>query len=160
MIAQVSLTQWNQDERFGAFGGPHAMLEGGYGQLLQMVASRLNIIRLGCPVAKVAYTGDEVTVTTVGGDEVKGSAAIVSVPVGVLQRGAITFEPPLPAWKSSAMSKIGMGKLNKVRPEEQHVLRHLPPAAGTLLLCRCFWSSSRRFGKRSFQKIHNSLAWF
>lgn len=91
------------------------MLKGGYGQLIQMVASRVKDVRLSSPVAKVTYSAEGVVVTTVAGDEVKGDAAIVGVPVGVLQRGNVIFDPPLPTWKSTAMSNIGMGKLNKVQ---------------------------------------------
>ena len=112
---QVSLTQWNQDERFGAFGGPHAMLEGGYGQLIQNIASQVKDVRLSCPVSKVSYSPDGVVVTTAAGEHLKANAVVVAVPIGVLQHGGVAFDPPLPAWKSKAMCNIGMGKLNKVR---------------------------------------------
>ena len=31
--AQVSLANWNQDEAWGGFGGPHCMVKGGYSSL-------------------------------------------------------------------------------------------------------------------------------
>lgn len=92
------------------------MLEGGYGQLIQQIASQVKGVRLRCPVSKVTYSPDGVIVTTAAGEEMKADAVIVGAPVGVLQRGGITFDPPLPGWKSTAMQNIGMGKLNKVRP--------------------------------------------
>lgn len=44
------------------------------------------------------------------------AAAIVTVPLGCLKAGSITFDPPLPDWKASAIAKLGFGNLNKVMP--------------------------------------------
>ncbi|MEM1140793.1 MAG: FAD-dependent oxidoreductase, partial [Pseudomonadota bacterium] len=41
-------------------------------------------------------------------------AALVTVPLGVLKRGAIQFEPDLPPRKRGAIQRIGMGTLDKV----------------------------------------------
>lgn len=43
-----------------------------------------------------------------------GEHVIVTVPLGCLQSGDMQFEPPLPHWKSFAISNIGFGLLNKV----------------------------------------------
>ena len=63
---QVSLAHWNQDEEYGGFGGPHCMVPGGYGALTDALAARLDV-RLLSPVARVAYSGAGVQVTTVSG---------------------------------------------------------------------------------------------
>ena len=39
---------------------------------------------------------------------------IVTVPLGVLKKGSITFSPPLPAAKQAAIAALGMGLLDKV----------------------------------------------
>jgi monoamine oxidase len=39
---------------------------------------------------------------------------IVTVPLGVLKRQLITFEPPLPDWKRQAIDALGFGLLNKI----------------------------------------------
>jgi monoamine oxidase len=116
---QVSLSEWNQDERFGAFGGPHAMVLGGYGQLADAMAAGVNDIRYNEPVTEISYTDDGVSVSTQSGMKLSADAVIVSVPIGVLQKGHISFSPPLPEWKTEAFTRIGMGKLNKVRFPEQ-----------------------------------------
>lgn len=38
---------------------------------------------------------------------------LVTVPLGVLQRGHISFSPPLPRWKTAAIDALGYGLLNK-----------------------------------------------
>lgn len=38
----------------------------------------------------------------------------MTVPLGVLQAGAITFDPPLPEEKAAAISALGMGLLDKL----------------------------------------------
>ena len=64
--AQVSLVHWNQDEEYGGFGGPHAMVPGGYGAILGALAERLDM-RLGTPVTAVAYDGAGVAITAASG---------------------------------------------------------------------------------------------
>ncbi len=45
----------------------------------------------------------------------KGAAVIVTVPLGCLKAGDVTFDPPLPPWKAEAVTKLGFGDLNKVK---------------------------------------------
>ncbi len=63
---QVSLAHWNQDDEYGGFGGPHAMVRGGYSALLEPLAARLDV-RVGAPVASIADTDEGVRVTTAAG---------------------------------------------------------------------------------------------
>lgn len=113
---QVDLVNWNQDERFGAYGGAHAMVLGGYSQLTDAMAALLEDLHYSAPVAEVACReGGAVSVSTRDGRRFDADAAIVAVPAGVLHAGSIRFSPELPGWKRQALSQIGMGKLNKVR---------------------------------------------
>ena len=66
---QVSLAHWNQDEEYGGFGGPHAMVPGGYGALTDALAARLDVC-LSTPVTAIAYDGDSVQVKTASGARV------------------------------------------------------------------------------------------
>lgn len=43
-----------------------------------------------------------------------GDAVLVTVPMGVLKKGTITFEPLLPARKRDVIERMGFGLLNKV----------------------------------------------
>lgn len=74
--------------------------------------------RLGAPVAKVRWKRGAVSVSTVGGAEIRAARALVTVPLGVLQApggsaGAIRFEPPL-AEKQTALSRLEMGHVARL----------------------------------------------
>jgi lysine-specific histone demethylase 1 len=40
--------------------------------------------------------------------------ALVTVPLGVLKKQALNFQPPLPEAKQEAINRLGFGVLNKV----------------------------------------------
>jgi len=92
------------------FGGKDVIFPNGYGQMAEQLSKRLDI-RLNHIVSQVSY-GDGVMVTTNQG-EFTSDYAIVTLPLGVLQKGSVTFSPPLPQEKQTAVSKLGMGLLNK-----------------------------------------------
>ena len=55
------------------------------------------------------------------GPTFKADAALITLPLGVLKeslRGSgvnsVQFSPPLPSWKTEAISRMGFGNLNKV----------------------------------------------
>lgn len=43
----------------------------------------------------------------------RADAVVVTVPLGVLKAGTISFHPPLPEWKTQAINNLGFGLLNK-----------------------------------------------
>ena len=57
----------------------------------------------------------------------RADAVIVSVPLGVLKANTISFHPPLPEWKTQAISNLGFGLLNKV----SHVTHSVPGKWGS-----------------------------
>jgi len=120
-LSKISMAHWNQDEHYGGFGGGHVMLKGGYGQVTEKLAEGLEVV-LDSPVRSVTRTdgdGDEggVLVETVDGTKIEASACIVTVPLGCLKNGDITFEPKLSLAKQSAIQKLGYGNLNKIALE-------------------------------------------
>ena len=48
------------------------------------------------------------------GETFKGNAVIITLPLGCLKAGDVTFQPALPEWKTDAIAKLGNGNLNKV----------------------------------------------
>ena len=89
------------------------MVGGGYGQITARLAEGLDI-RLSTPVADVRHDADGVVVETKDGEKIEGASVIVTVPLGCLKAGDITFSPPLGEMKSSAVQRLGFGNLNKV----------------------------------------------
>ena len=108
--ASASLAALDQDE---GFGGDEGLVQGGYAELVGAVAEGTEI-RLSSPVDRVTADETGVTLTLAGGETVRGSAVIVTAPLGVLQAGAIGFEPPLVGDQAGALARLKMGNLEKV----------------------------------------------
>lgn len=107
--ARIALQWLDRDEAFD--GGDH-LPDGGYRHLVDVLADGLDI-RTGHRVERIDHAADGVEVGASGATFV-GSHAIVSVPLGVLKTGDITFDPALPARKRQAIARLGMGNLEKV----------------------------------------------
>lgn len=88
------------------------VIEGGYDRLVQRLAAGLNV-RLETAVEAIRYDTDGVEVVTNEGSQ-RGSHVIVTVPLGVLKAGVISFRPKLPPRKIQAINNIGVGVVEKV----------------------------------------------
>jgi len=90
---------------------------GGYRRLTRSLAAGSDV-RLSQRVTDIAVGRDGVSVRAVNEMGIprtfKGSHAVVTVPLGVLKSGSITFSPALPRWKTGAIKRIGMGTFEKV----------------------------------------------
>ncbi len=93
----------------------------GYDAYITRLAEGLDI-RLECPVAEVDWSVG-VTLKTDAGDEFHADAAIVTLPLGVLQSGRVQFNPPLPPIKQEAFAGLKMGPVMKmVYLFDEHIL--------------------------------------
>ena len=92
--------------------GSDVVIEGGYRRLIERLASGLDV-QIGTIVEAIHYGDDGVKVVTNKG-AFQGSHVVVTVPLGVLKAQKIAFDPPLPAWKTGAIERIGMGVVEKV----------------------------------------------
>lgn len=70
-------------------------------------------VNLDTLVRKVRWDEDGVVVETDKGAP-RAKAVLVTVSTGVLAAGRIAFDPPLPAWKRSAIENVPMGVLDKI----------------------------------------------
>ena len=107
-VHEMSLWEWWYGEDFG---GKDVVFPKGYGQIVAQLAKGLDI-HLNQIVSQIAYD-DGVTITT-NQDSFAADYAIVTLPLGVLKKASVTFSPALPTEKQRAISKLGMGLLNKV----------------------------------------------
>jgi monoamine oxidase len=95
---------------------PFWLIEG-YSALWTRVSSGFReALLLRKPVTRVEHGADGIT-AVVGAERFAGRVAIITVPIGVLQAGAIEFEPALPDWKTDAIHGLGSGALIKVVAE-------------------------------------------
>lgn len=115
-ISNLSFYYWDESEEFA---GSDLMFPNGFDQMMNRLAKGLDI-RLEHIVQHIAYSNYDVTVTTNRGT-LTAERVIVTVPLGILQRGAITFAPALPRSKQAAIQRLGMGLLNKVYLRFPHV---------------------------------------
>jgi monoamine oxidase len=103
----------------------------GYGTLVGRYGEGLPVTT-GAPVRAVEWGGrDKVRVATARGD-LRCRAVVVTVPVSLVARGAIRFDPPLPDAKLEAAAGLPMGNVAKLllgvdgRPwdlgDDQHVV--------------------------------------
>ena len=92
-------------------GGEQDVVTSGYDALPRLLANSLEI-ELNTPVTAIARRNDSVIVRA-GNRSFEGPAAVVTVPLGVLKSGAISFDPPLPDEHAHAVNALGFGVLSK-----------------------------------------------
>ncbi|MGI3186639.1 FAD-dependent oxidoreductase [Nioella aestuarii] len=96
----------------GDYGGPEAVLREGYDLLLPELAGEYALLT-GHDLRRVTLDGD-VRLGFADGTEARHDAVVLTVPLGVLQQGVISFVPPLPQRKREAIGALGMGLLDKL----------------------------------------------
>ncbi|OBK14414.1 monoamine oxidase [Mycobacterium asiaticum] len=105
---QLSATTFDQ----GSYtGGPQSVVTTGYDALPRLLADGIRI-DFNTIVNSIVQQDNSVVVTA-GDQTFEGPAAIVTVPLGVLKSGAITFDPPLPERHAHAVRALGFGVLAK-----------------------------------------------
>jgi monoamine oxidase len=91
-------------------------IRGGYSGLMyhleDEVKKRGGSILLSSAVREVHWSAGKVKVITEEGRELEGDRVIITIPLGVLQKGAVTFVPPLPD-HTNAFTQIGFGGVIK-----------------------------------------------
>lgn len=93
--------------------GAEALFPTGQDQILPALAGDIPVL-MGARVTALRASGGQVTATLADGRAITGRAAIVTLPLGVLQAGDVTFDPPLAPARQAAIRALGMGVLNKL----------------------------------------------
>ncbi|MEM7169727.1 MAG: NAD(P)/FAD-dependent oxidoreductase [Pseudomonadota bacterium] len=91
-----------------AFKGDDVIFVDGHDCIIRLLAEGLDI-RLNQRVSSISYGRGGVKV----GDQ-EADYVICTVPLGVLKRGALKFDPPLPQRLQSAIDEIGFGSVTKI----------------------------------------------
>jgi monoamine oxidase len=126
--ADLSDIDWREMHRTSGFRGTDWRFINGYDTIVNGIANGLDI-RQGVELERAEWTADGCRLHT--SDVVlEAEHAIITVPLAVLQSGAIEFSPPLPDSHASAIDEIGVGLSEKLIlqfaepfwPREPHVI--------------------------------------
>ena len=107
-IAELSV-QWYDDD--ASFPGGDGLFPGGYQAIPDFLARGVTVA-LGETVNRVEWNSQQAVVTT-GKAVHSADCVLITLPLGVLQKGQVVFTPGLPEGKCRAISALGMGTLNK-----------------------------------------------
>ncbi|MBQ0937761.1 flavin monoamine oxidase family protein [Ideonella paludis] len=107
--ATLQSTYWYDADK--AFKGGDVLFPDGYGALIDHLAEGLDV-RLGHAVSSINWQANSVKVQTSQG-AFAADHVLITVPLGVLKAGGVSFTPALPQAKRDAISKLGMGVFNK-----------------------------------------------
>lgn len=112
-IGRLSARALSRERGMNSAGWDNFRVRGGYSKLVASIEESLDDIVTDSPVTGVAWAGKRVTVTTTT-DEHVCRRLLLAVPLTVLQRNLIAFDPPLPRDKQEAISALAMGHVTKV----------------------------------------------
>ena len=98
-------------DNMNGYSGPDKFFAQGFRVIVDHLANGLQI-ELGKTVTNIDWSQPDVRVTTNAG-EYSAQEVLVTLPLGVLKTGQPTFTPVLPAAKQQAITKLGMGVLDK-----------------------------------------------
>ena len=93
--------------------GDDLLVLGGYGSLADDLAEGLDI-RMSIAVSAVSWNDNGVELVMIDGAPLACDRVIITVPLGVLAAGDISFNPPLPETHQNAIDTMRMGLLDKV----------------------------------------------
>lgn len=102
-------TYWHDASK--GFKGGDVLFPEGYSALIEHLAEGLDV-RLGHAVSSINWQSNSVKVQTSQG-AFAADHVLITVPLGVLKAGGVSFTPALPQAKRDAISKLGMGVFNK-----------------------------------------------
>lgn len=112
-VEEIGLQGLVEDGVLNLETGLNHRIAEGYDRLPQFIARGLDI-QLDFTVESVQWRPDGVVVRSRDGKEISARAAVTTLPVGVINSGAVNFSPELPLSKQLALGRLGMGPVVKV----------------------------------------------
>lgn len=105
------LSAWHFDAG-KAFGGGDVLFPAGFDALARHAAEGLTV-RLGAEVRALEARARGVAAILADGSRLEAEAAVVTLPLGVLQAGRVAFRPDLSPAREAALGALGMGRFVK-----------------------------------------------
>ncbi len=106
----LSASNWNKDEL--VLDGAQPFVIGGHKSIVNSLIKGIPI-HLNTQVNHIHYDDNGVTIRSNQGSY-QADAVLITVPLGVLKKKTISFEPPLPQSKLNAIDNLKMGALNRI----------------------------------------------
>ena len=104
----------DQYNKYGfGYEGVDVVFPNGYDEIFSGLEADYQV-QLNSAVNRIEHSVTEVKIGVKGKDLQQYDAVIVTVPLGVLKKKAITFEPALPVLKKAAIERMGMGTFDKL----------------------------------------------
>lgn len=94
-------------------GNGYFRLQAGYSHLFKLFGNGLNI-RHSTPVTKIAWSPKGVQLQTQNNTTFTAKKLVITVPLALLQKNVILFEPVLPTEKRTAIDGLGLGHITKL----------------------------------------------
>jgi monoamine oxidase len=122
----LSAKHWDDEETF--IGGNH-FLTSSYKPILNYIGDSCPV-QLKTIVTAINVRSNDIEIIT-DKNNFYADAVVVTVPLGVLKKNRIIFNPPLPEYKLKALNHLGMGLFNLTAikfpkefwPNEYHIMR-------------------------------------
>ncbi|WP_419906969.1 FAD-dependent oxidoreductase [Hoeflea sp.] len=95
------------------YDGDEVIFPGGYAAIFRALDGNYSV-KLSSPVSGIKQERSGVSVITAVSGSQMFDAVIVTLPLGVMKKDTVRFDPPLPAKKRKAIERLGMGTLDKV----------------------------------------------
>lgn len=108
----LSGVSWDHVDADESLPGEERLFPGGYEQVVKLLAAGVDV-KLGQTVKRIEHGAGGVKITTDKG-VFAGDAAVITLPLGVLTAGSVTFSPALPARKLAAIKALKLGVTNKL----------------------------------------------
>ncbi len=109
-LDDLSVWYWDDVEEFY---GAHVLFPEGYDRVVEKLAAKLDI-RIQHEVRRINYRRKRKVRIETTRAAFEADRVVVTVPLGVLKSGSISFSPALPARKREAIVKLAMGVLDKL----------------------------------------------
>ena len=108
-LGELSLLHY---DAAGAYGGPDVVFPKGYDEIPRRLATGIDV-RLRHAVVAIEHDSKGAVVRTTT-ESFEADRVVVTLPLGVLKKGTVTFRPALPEAKRMAIERLGMGVLDKL----------------------------------------------
>ena len=101
------------------------------------------------PVSRIFHSPRGAMVSGPQGTRLHARHVLVTVPLAILKRGDIAFEPPLPERKQAALQRLQMSTAVKVTHSGLMISHTLAWEQASGKVCRSSWSSPSGCGRQS-----------